>query len=76
MNNNKIKYKKAKPTRAEDTLKRKHDETLALMQSMNKKQESEAELEKRLAKQRRAARLKAMNQNSHDVSERGSRENS
>ena len=38
MNSTKIKYKKPKETSAEQLLKRKHDETLALMRNMNKKQ--------------------------------------
>jgi len=46
MNANKVKFKKHKVTDAENVLKRKHDETRDLMNQMNQKALSEAELEK------------------------------
>lgn len=60
MNANKIKYKKVKATDAENSLKRKHDETKALMNQLNQKALTEAELEKQRAKQRRLAKIAAM----------------
>ena len=60
MNNNKIKYKKVKATAAENHLKAKYDATRQLLDGMNAKNKSAEEYEKQLAKERREARLKAL----------------
>lgn len=56
-NADKIKYRKLKATPAEDILKRKYEETLALRDEMRRKNDSEEQLERRLAQQRQQARL-------------------
>ena len=48
-NADKVKYRKLKTTNAEAVLKRKYEETVNLGKEMNKKKESEEQIEKRLA---------------------------
>jgi len=59
MNSNKLKFKKHIVTSSEATLKKKYDDTVAMMAAMNARS-SEVELEKKLANNRQLARLQVM----------------
>ena len=54
--NAKLKFKKEKPTPAEALLKRKHDDTKNLVNSMNQKQPNAEDIERHFSKQRKLAR--------------------
>ena len=49
MSNNKIKFKKLKTTASEHVLKRKYDETRALMDDLKRGKKTDEELDKELA---------------------------
>lgn len=60
--NNGLKYKKHKVTSAEVLLKQKYDETQAMINQMNNREAADEAYEKRLANERKLARLAAMRQ--------------
>ena len=59
-NNDKTHFRKHRVTKAEELLKKKHDETRDYIDNMNRRAMTEAELEEKMRKERRAARLAAM----------------
>lgn len=73
MNSNTVKFKKHIVTASEANLKKKYDDTIALMAALNAKS-SDAELENKLANDRRLARLQAMKE--QELLQRESREHS
>lgn len=62
MSNNKLKFKKHRVTDAEALLRQKHDETLAMISQMNNKAAADEAYEKKLANERKLARLAAIRQ--------------